>query len=414
MPEEPSDRNDPGGTAARYSLMAAAALCLPLIALAVSASVFPTSISFRVFSVAAIFAIQFIVIVYLIAGPAALGLKQEEEEDHGQDDIFDRETEERLQMLEEAGKFLGGSLKLRDMFRLIASKAGDIVPLEGQVLFIPGSEGREPRVIGTGPYGDQVPGIVRDLAADAEGTRVSVIRSAGDTDESGRWAAIPLYKGGEVFGVIAGRLLDGTLKDPELRILLDAIAERISPVIFAALSFDEKEANALVDVLTGLPNGRAFDLVLANRLAEAERARGGARLMLLAMDIKEFSGFNSRFGHGTGDRLLAFAAEVIRDQLRKMDLVARTGADEFLAVLSGAGPETGGTIVGRIRSEFGKRKFELPNGESAAIEINIGSAAYGTDSAGASELIASARADRDGTKPGKSNQVIRFPTKHSN
>lgn len=414
MPEDQPDKTEQGGSAPRYSLLAAAAVCLPLLALAVSASVFPTSVWFRVFSVAVLFAVQFFVIVYLISGPSAFGIESEDGKDAGgQGSLFGPETEEMLQVLEEAGNLLGGSLRLKDMFRLIASKAGEIVPLEGQTLLILRSETREPRELVSGDVPAPLPKAARELAAEAERKRSSVIL-AGDQNKDSRWGAMPLSKGGNVFGVIAGRLADSTKSDRELRILLDAIAERVSPVIFAALSFDEREATALVDVLTGLPNARAFELVLANRVAEAQRARGGAKLMVLAMDVKDFSSINSRFGHGTGDRLLAFSAEVIRDQLRKMDLVARTGADEFLAVLPAAGSATAEAVIERIKSAFGNRKFELPNGETAVIEINFGSAVYGNNAEDVPELIASARADRDGTKPGKSNQVIRFPTKHSN
>ncbi|MCO6510993.1 MAG: GGDEF domain-containing protein [Aridibacter famidurans] len=413
MREDPSDKNVSKTAAARYSLLAAAALCLPLLALAVSATVFSTSVSFKVFSIAALFAIQFIVVVYLIAGPAALGLPADKEGEDGIETVFDPETEERLQVLEEAGNLLGGSLKLRDMFRIVVAKSSEIVRMEDPVLLVTGSGMREPRVIAPDPLHDQLPAALRELAAEAEGKRSSVIRRSGEA-ESVRWFAVPLFRAGEVFSVVTGRLVETSREERKILILLDAIAERVSPVIFAALSFDEKEANALVDVLTGLPNGRAFDLVLANRLAEAQRARGGARLMVLAMDIKDFSGFNSRFGHGTGDRLLVFTSEVIKEQLRKMDLVARTGGDEFLAVLPSAGAETADAIVGRIRNELAYRKFELPNGEPAVIEINLGSFVYGPDASNASDLISLARAERDGSKSSKSNQVLRFPTKHGN
>lgn len=413
MREGPSDKHDSNAAAARYSLLAAGALCLPLLALAVSATVFSTSVSFKVFSVAALFAIQFIVVVYLVAGPAALGLPANTEGEDGSEAIFDPATEESLQVLEEAGNLLGGSLKLRDMFRIVVAKSSEIVRMEDPVLLVSGTEMREPRVVTPAPLQDQLPAALKELAAEAEGKRSSVIRRSLEAD-SVRWFAVPLIRSGEVFSVIAGRLVETSREERKTLILLDAIAERVSPIVFAALSFDEKEANALVDVLTGLPNGRAFDLVLANRLAEAQRARGGARLMLLAMDIKDFSGFNSRFGHGTGDRLLVFAANVIKDQIRKMDLVARTGGDEFLAVLPSAGAETADAIIRRIRNELADRKFELPNGEPAVIEINLGSSVYGADATNASDLISLARAERDGSKPSKSNQVLRFPTKHGN
>lgn len=90
-------------------------------------------------------------------------------------------------------------------------------------------------------------------------------------------------------------------------------------------------ALADTDALTGLPNRRAFEFAL-----ERERAlalRRGTPLCVAAIDLNEFKQFNDRHGHGRGDDLLARAAAAWQGRLRRSDVLARTGGDEFALVL---------------------------------------------------------------------------------
>ena len=104
---------------------------------------------------------------------------------------------------------------------------------------------------------------------------------------------------------------------------------------------------ALHDPLTRLPNRRLFQ----DRLHEAlqwARHHGGMGALLL-IDLDGFKAVNDRLGHPTGDRVLRTVAERMRDLLREPDLVARTGGDEFAALLHGVSdPETAREVADRL------------------------------------------------------------------
>jgi diguanylate cyclase (GGDEF)-like protein len=92
------------------------------------------------------------------------------------------------------------------------------------------------------------------------------------------------------------------------------------------------EHNALHDTLTGLPNRRYLDRVLAER-ASACHATGGS-VGLLHIDLDRFKQINDTLGHIAGDAMLVHAASLLRGNLAPDDFVARVGGDEFIIVCS--------------------------------------------------------------------------------
>ncbi|WP_051187476.1 sensor domain-containing diguanylate cyclase, partial [Nocardia tenerifensis] len=94
---------------------------------------------------------------------------------------------------------------------------------------------------------------------------------------------------------------------------------------------DELHRQARHDLLTGLPNRRH----LLERV-EAMIATAGARdrVGLCFIDIDGFKDVNDRYGHGTGDRVLAAIATRLRDSVAERGCpVARIGGDEFVAIV---------------------------------------------------------------------------------
>jgi diguanylate cyclase (GGDEF)-like protein/PAS domain S-box-containing protein len=85
------------------------------------------------------------------------------------------------------------------------------------------------------------------------------------------------------------------------------------------------------DALTGLPNRFTLAVHLEHALARAERSDGKVGLMFI--DLDNFKMVNDTLGHHVGDLLLCEVARRISSTVRKSDIVARIGGDEFVVVL---------------------------------------------------------------------------------
>ena len=92
------------------------------------------------------------------------------------------------------------------------------------------------------------------------------------------------------------------------------------------------EHNALHDPLTSLGNRRKLDdeLTAIAALSETQDVRVG----ILHIDLDRFKQINDTLGHAAGDALLVHASQVLRSSVRKGDLVARIGGDEFVVVVA--------------------------------------------------------------------------------
>ncbi|WP_343636743.1 GGDEF domain-containing protein [Roseateles sp.] len=110
---------------------------------------------------------------------------------------------------------------------------------------------------------------------------------------------------------------------------------------------EEFELLATRDALTGALTRRA---VLQAGGEEFDRWRRYEQpLSLLLLDIDHFKQVNDRHGHQTGDRVLAEAVAVMREQLRATDRLGRYGGEEFVILLPSTGPEAARASAERVR-----------------------------------------------------------------
>ncbi len=93
------------------------------------------------------------------------------------------------------------------------------------------------------------------------------------------------------------------------------------------------------DPLTGATNRRYFEELAEVELSRMSRNR--RPLSLAYIDLDNFKGVNDSLGHAAGDRVLTTVVGVLRENLRRPDVVARIGGDEFLLLM----PETGAAQV---------------------------------------------------------------------
>ncbi len=102
------------------------------------------------------------------------------------------------------------------------------------------------------------------------------------------------------------------------------------------------EHNALHDSLTGLPNRRYLDDLLADHAGRF--ASEGERAALLQIDLDRFKQINDTLGHAAGDAMLIHAASVLRAAAGERDFVARVGGDEFVVVRRWKGDAAGSCL----------------------------------------------------------------------
>jgi diguanylate cyclase (GGDEF)-like protein len=107
------------------------------------------------------------------------------------------------------------------------------------------------------------------------------------------------------------------------------------------------ERAALIDPLTGLTNRRGFERVSPVGFAAAE---GGMTIFVAVIDLDRFKSINDTYGHIAGDRVLQAAADVIRRNVRKGDIVARLGGEEFVVVSAATDVAVAATVCERIRA----------------------------------------------------------------
>ncbi|MDM7323164.1 MAG: diguanylate cyclase, partial [Gammaproteobacteria bacterium] len=106
---------------------------------------------------------------------------------------------------------------------------------------------------------------------------------------------------------------------------------------------------ATTDQLTGLGNRHFFFELAARYLARAER-EGRAMCMLVA-DIDHFKQVNDQHGHAVGDKVLRAVGDVLRAFLRKGDLVARFGGEEFVFLMPNCSAEDAFAKAEKIRRD---------------------------------------------------------------
>jgi diguanylate cyclase (GGDEF)-like protein len=143
---------------------------------------------------------------------------------------------------------------------------------------------------------------------------------------------------------------------------------------------------ALTDPLTSLPNRRQFDTRLREAIDRATRAR--QPVWVLYVDLDLFHRVNATHGHRVGDQVLQEAAVRLHGCVRKTDLVASAGGDEFLVALEGTANREGAAIVAARALQAIARPFEAI--DDVPLTASIGITAFPDDGADPDRLMRNA------------------------
>jgi diguanylate cyclase (GGDEF)-like protein len=116
---------------------------------------------------------------------------------------------------------------------------------------------------------------------------------------------------------------------------------------------------AVRDPLTGVFSRSSGEEVVELQFSIASRS--GAPLSVAFIDLDHFKSVNDRFGHDAGDRVLINMTEIVNRNLRRGDVLARWGGEEFLLIMPNTDVEKAEAAIARLRSiGFGSRPDNAP------------------------------------------------------
>ena len=118
----------------------------------------------------------------------------------------------------------------------------------------------------------------------------------------------------------------------------------------------ELEKQAHIDPLTGLANRRHFIENLNLRIQRCQRY--GDVTALLFLDVDDLKSINDRHGHAAGDILLVQFAAIINSHIRKSDLAARIGGDEFAILLDNLDADQVESKIAFLTNRLGSAHLE--------------------------------------------------------
>lgn len=122
------------------------------------------------------------------------------------------------------------------------------------------------------------------------------------------------------------------------------------------------------DPLTGLPNRRAFDRTMDREVERSRRA--GVSLSVAVLDLDNFKRLNDTHGHPCGDEALVETARILLTGIRRYDLAARIGGEEFALVFPETGMTRAGCILERILESL--RLVRLGCGNGIRLTASVG------------------------------------------
>lgn len=145
------------------------------------------------------------------------------------------------------------------------------------------------------------------------------------------------------------------------------------------------------DELTALPNRAYLFKTLNNELARARRYLRSLSIVML--DLDNFKSINDTYGHLFGDKVLIKIAGILREGIRRQDIVGRYGGEEFLIILPETTGEEAVVFMERSRRTVAEIPYKGDSGSSPfSVTISAGITEFTTDDHSIEDLIG--RADR--------------------
>jgi len=182
------------------------------------------------------------------------------------------------------------------------------------------------------------PELAQLIRLQDEWLSVPIIYLSSETDGERQLAA--LVKGGDDF-------LTKPITDTALIVAVFARAQRARQLADMMTK----------DSLTGLLQHARVKERLSHELQRSERT--GEPLSVVMLDIDHFKKVNDSYGHLIGDQVISSLANLLKQQLRKTDIIGRYGGEEFLLILPDCNQEQAFGLVEQMRQSFASLPFSF-------------------------------------------------------
>ena len=280
---------------------------------------------------------------------------------------------------------LGGTVDLEELMDRVLDAAMEIPGIEAAMMIVE-AQGGNPAVATRGMTAQEAAKPPTSGVAGALPGTITVSYRYGHERET---PEEDLIRGG-LFIPLMGRELRpiGTLSlfwrrpdaEPEQEQVeqAESLAESAIPAIENARRYGEARKLAETDALTGLYNQRYFHDTLRREVTRAHRYE--RNLALIVFDLDDFKSVNDDVGHLAGDRVLAQAADRLREAVRSVDVACRIGGDEFAVILPESSAEDADQLYRRVHNSM--RGVALgPEGHSLHLSAGIAELEHGDTAA---------------------------------
>jgi diguanylate cyclase (GGDEF)-like protein len=166
---------------------------------------------------------------------------------------------------------------------------------------------------------------------------------------------------------------------------LRVLAGQIGMAVLNARLFEDIEQQAITDGLTKLYVHRYFQQRLKEEIDRADRYAYNVALIMI--DLDNFKTLNDTFGHLVGDRALEYVSNIIRANIRRIDLAARYGGDEVVLVLPEVTEQEAWLMCERVLNAIKKGMLTTADGVKVPVSMTMGAALYPTDGHNSRDLL---------------------------
>ncbi len=184
-------------------------------------------------------------------------------------------------------------------------------------------------------------------------------------------ALLPLYRNSKLLGCLnLGSYQHERFNKRDATDFLEHLAAILATCLDTTIAQEKLKQAGLTDALTGVNNRRFFDQRLNEEISRAQRLESSVSCLFI--DIDHFKIVNDSFGHETGDSVLKKVAELIRAQLRNIDVVARYGGEEFAVLLEQSGQDWAKEVAERIQQSVCDTTFVETEDVKCSLTVSIG------------------------------------------